>query len=121
MLQFLNAVIQERTCLPKPIYFTAFLLSKYTLQPPLAKIEHYFPGCTWQLMTCHILCQVNELRYLLHEMLQFLNAVIQERTCLPKPIYFTAFLLSKYTLQALLAKIEHYHRVLNVQVREITG
>ncbi len=54
-------------------------------------------------------------------MLQFLNAVIQERTCLPKPIYFTAFHLSKYTLQALLAKIEHYHRVLNVQVREITG
>ena len=45
---------------------------------------------------------------LLHEMLQFLNAVIQERTCLPKPIYFTAFLLSKYALQALLAKIEHY-------------
>src|SRR2546429_9952034 len=59
MLQFLNTVIQERTCLPKPIYFTAFLLSKYTLQAPLAKIEHYFPGCTWQLMTCHILCQVN--------------------------------------------------------------
>jgi len=39
-------------------------------------------------------------------MLQFLNAVIQERTCLPKPIYFTAFLLSKYALLALLAKIE---------------
>ena len=56
----------------------------------------------------------------MHEMLQFLIAVIQERTCLPKPIYFTAFLLSKYTLQALLAKIEHYPPWLHLAINGLS-